>query len=63
MPWVMPQARIGGECGWIWSALVVAGPDTPVRVSGKDPRGACRGVEVGLLPWGPEPQILMNVGP
>ena len=49
---LFPQARIMGECGWIWSALVTAGPDTPVGVSGKDPTGACRGDEVGLLLWG-----------
>ena len=32
-------------------------------LSGKDPTRAHRGDEVRSLLWGPEPQILMNVGP
>ena len=53
----------GGECGKIWGAPVTAGPDTPVRVSGKDPTRAHRGNEVrSPLQWS-EPQISINVGP
>ena len=60
---LFPQARIRGECGQIWTALVTVGPDTPAGVSGKDPTGAYGGDEAGLLLWGPEPWILMHVGP
>ena len=60
-PYSLKQG-LGGEHGWIQSAVVAAGPDTPARVSGKDLTGVHRGDEVrSLLPW-PEPQIPINIG-
>ena len=52
-----------GEHGRIWSALAATGPDTPVRVSGKNPTGPCGGDEVGSLLQGTEPQMMVDVGP
>ena len=60
---LFPQTRTSRKCGWIWSVIIAAGPDTPVGVSWKDPTGACRGNEEGLLLWGPEPQMSMNASP
>ena len=60
---LFPQTSTRRKCGQIWSTVITAGPDTLVRVSWKDPTGPHGGNEKGLLLWGPEPEIPMNVSP
>ena len=54
---VYSSSKDQGECSQIEGVPVAAGPEAPVRVSGKDPTGAHRGDEERSLLRGPEPQI------